>query len=181
MHINLHLYTFDLKFDLRCLLRSQNKACLSSVCSLFLHHHHFLLIADLLSCGFAVLKIDTVLGSNYPSRPNYLFNVFFSKMPAVYGTAPNCLFSQGACSAHLFSTSMSPSMKSHSPYRMFRLHLHMSAKPCPSFALGILIKVSSLLTVLRELTSKCKEEIMRKNILRYNLIIFFLIKPRHAF
>lgn len=67
-----------------------------------LHYHHFLLIDILFSSSFVVLKIDAVWGPITQAFPNYVFNVFFTKMPAAYGTAPNCLFSQGACSAHLF-------------------------------------------------------------------------------
>ena len=86
---------------------------------LLLHHHHFLLIANLFSPAFSGLKIDAVLGSNYPSCSQLPFQCIFSKMPAAYGTTPNCLFSWGACSACLPPTSVSPSMKSHFPTEYF--------------------------------------------------------------
>lgn len=68
------------------------------------------------------------------------FQCISSKMPAVMALP------QIACSAKMLAQHIFPhfpfSEVSLSPWDTLHLHLHMSAKSCPSFALGILINGS---------------------------------------
>lgn len=105
---------------------------------LFCHYHHFLVIANLLFfSGFAVLKIDIFGGSNYLCLSQLPLQCISSKMPAVMALP------QIACSAKVLAQHIFPQFTfsgvSPSPWDTVHLHLCMSAKSCPSFALGILI------------------------------------------
>ena len=90
--------------------------------------------------GLAVLKTDTVWWSNYPCLSQFLLQCISSKLPAVMALP------QIACSAKMLSQHIFPhftfSEFSLCPWEALHLHLHMSAKSCPSFALGVLIKGS---------------------------------------
>lgn len=113
---------------------------------LFLHHHQFLLIANLFSSAFVVLKIDLFWGLITQAVTIYLFSEFFSKMPAAMALL------QIACSPEVFAQHIFLPQACHLQcltfptfyfFITFYLHLYMSAKSCPSFSLCILIKVSS--------------------------------------
>lgn len=111
---------------------------------LLLHHHHFLLIANLFSSAFSGLKIDAVLGSNYPSCSQLPFQcIFFLKCLQLMALP------QIACLAKVLAQHVFLPQACHLQWSLtslqntFYLHLHMSAKSCPSFALCILIKAFS--------------------------------------
>lgn len=87
--------------------------------------------------GFAVLKIGTVSGSNYPCLSQLPLQCISSQMPAVMALP------QIACSVKVLAQHIFPQFTFSevlpSPWDTMHLHLCMSAKSCPSFALGILI------------------------------------------
>lgn len=115
--------------------------CFCFVLFCFLHYHHFSVIVNLFFFyGLAVLKTDTVWGSNYPCFSQFLLQCISSKLPAVMAL-PQIACSAKMLSQHIF-LHFTFSEFSLCPWEALHLHLHMSAKSCPSFALGVLIKGS---------------------------------------
>lgn len=86
--INPHLYTSNLKTDFHNAVYPQVKASCASpyVFVVVFASSLFLIDCNLFFSAFAVLKIDAVWGSNYPSHYQLHFQCIFSKMSAVYGT-----------------------------------------------------------------------------------------------
>ena len=110
--------------------------------------------------------------------PNYLFNVFFLKCLQLMALP------QSACLAEVLAQHVFLPQACHLQWSLtslqntFYLHLHMSAKSCPSFALCILIRLfhHEITIIYRELVRKCKGEINGKKYFNEPIFFRFLLK-----